>query len=463
MAMNRTSHAVAHQANTPEQPDIHLTEKIGYGFGDFASQLLFCTVATFLTFYYTDVIGLAAGVVGTLMLVARVLDAFVDIGVGVLIDKTKSRHGKARPWLIWMAAPFAISGVFLFTVPNNGTMLTLVYVYVTYILMNVIYSSINVPYGVLNSLITQDAYERSVLNIFRMVMANVGATLVTFCTLPLVNILGGGERGWIFTMSLYGAAGMVLFFVTFLTTHERVKPSVVKKDVPLNRGIKALFRNKYWALMVVFAIIFFANNALGGAINIYYAQYILNDHNLVGMLGMATLLPQLVGFFALAFVIKQIGKRNAALAGCFVMIVGSLVVAIQPHSMILVMTGLIIKALGTSAIMGTFFAMLADTVEYGEWRSGIRTEGLVYSAGSFGTKAGSGLGTALVGWGLAIGGYVGGQSTVSTLANFSIQFMFIYLPVIFCLVQIALLWFYKLDRQYPDIIKELQSVRELNH
>ncbi|MFD2618657.1 MFS transporter [Terrilactibacillus laevilacticus] len=462
MITNTSKQTISSSTNVSTVQEIKLKEKIGYGFGDFASQLLFCTVTTFLTFYYTDTIGIAAGVVGTLMLVARVLDAFVDIGVGVLIDKTKSRHGKARPWLIWMAVPFSISGVILFTVPTTSAVITLIYVYVTYLLMNFIYSAINVPYGVINSLITQDAYQRSVLNIFRMVLANVGALLVTFSTLPLVSAFGDGKKGWIITISIYGILGMILFFVTFASTKERVKPSVVKKDVPLKRGLKALFRNKYWALMVVFAVAFFANNALGSGINVYYAQYILNDKNLVGMLGMATLLPQLAGFCVLAFVIKYIGKRNSALVGSVIMIVGSLIIAIQPHNLVIVMAGLIIKALGTAAIMGTVFAMLADTVEYGEWRSGVRTEGLVYSAGSFGTKAGSGLGIALVGWGLAIGGYVGGQTTVSALANFSIQFMFIYLPVAFCVIQIAILWFYKLDQQYSDIVKELQDVRDFN-
>ncbi|MGG3572432.1 MFS transporter [Bacillus gobiensis] len=438
---------------------IGMKEKIGYGFGDFASNLLFFATATFLTFFYTDTVGLAAGAVGTLMLVARILDALADIGIGALVDKTKSKHGKARPWLLWMAVPFAISGILLFTVPNTGPVATLIYVYITYLLMNFIYSAINVPYGVLNSLLTQDAYQRSVLNIFRMVLANLGALFITFFTLPLVSVFGGGQPGWIFTFSIFGIIGTLMFLFTFTSTRERVKPSVVHKDVPFKRGIKALFKNKYWGLMVAFTIVFFANNALGSGINVFYAQYILEDRDLVGILGMASLLPQLLGFGILAPIIKRIGKRNASLIGSFIMIAGSLIVAFQPTSLALVIAGLIIKALGTAAIMGTVFAMLADTVEYGEWKTGIRTEGLVYSAGSFGTKAGSGLGTAAVGWGLAMGGYIGGQTTVSASANFSIQFLFIYLPVIFSLIQIAILWFHRLDRQYPDIIKELQWVR----
>lgn len=439
--------------------DISLKEKIGYGLGDFASQLLFAAASTFLSFFYTDVIGIAAAAVGTLLFIARVLDAFADIGIGALIDKTKSKHGKARPWLLWMAAPFAASGLLLFTVPDAGPVVTMIYIYVTYLLMNFIYSAINVPYGVLNSLMTQDGYQRSVLNIFRMVLAVCGAILVTYFTKPLVNAFGGGKIGWIWTFAIFGLLGMLIFLFTFATTKERVKPSVVQKEIPFNRGLKALFRNKYWALLLMFAIVFFANNAMGSTMNVYYAQYMLHNVDLVGILGLANLIPLLVAYFLLAPVIKRFGKRNAALAGSVILIAGSLVMALNPEDLRFVIAGLVIKAVGTAPIMGTFFAMLADTVEYGEWKTGMRTEGLVYSAGSFGTKAGSGFGAALVGWGLAIGGYVGGQASLSAAAMTSIQMLFIYVPILLSVLQVVILWPYRLDKQYNQIVKDLQTVR----
>lgn len=442
--------------------EINLKEKVGYGLGDFASQLLFAAAGTFLTFFYTDVVGISAGAVGTLMLVARVLDAFADIGIGALVDKTKSRHGKARPWLLWMAAPFAVSGILLFTVPDIGPTGIIVYMYITYLLMNFTYSSINVPYGVLNSLLTQAPYQRSVLNIFRMSLALLGAIVVNYFTMPLVNSFGGGKQGWIFTFIMFGIIGMFLFLITFATTRERVTPSVVQKPIPFQRGLKALTRNKYWKLMVAFAIVYFMNNALGQGMNVYYAQYVLNDRNLVGILGMATLLPSLAAYAVLAPIIKRIGKRNAAIAGSVMLIIGSLVIMINPESLIVVVAGLILKALGTAPIMGTFFAMLADTIEYGEWKTGMRTEGLVYSAGSFGTKAGSGFGAAVIGWGLALGGYVGGQAAVSSSALASINALFIYVPILLSIVQIIILLSYKLDKLFPDIIKELQLVKSKN-
>jgi len=440
---------------------VSFKEKLGYGAGDFASNIVFTAASAFLTFFYTDIVGIGAAAVGTLLLVARVFDGFVDIGVGTLVDKTSSKHGKARPWLLWAAVPFGISGILLFTAPDLGPTGALIYAYVTYLLLNVLYSAINVPYGVLNSLVTQDTYQRSLLNIFRMVGALVGAMAVTFFTMPLVNAFGGGKTGWALAFTVFGVLAALLFLITFASTKERVKPSVVEKDVPLGRSVKALFRNYFWGIMVVYMLIFYTNLTVGQAINVYYAQYILNDAGLVGTLGLIGLVPMLIALLVLAPLIKRIGKRNAAVLGTIVTIVGSLLVLIDPTSVPIVLTGTAIKNIGVAPLIATVFAMLADTVDYGEWKTGIRTAGLVYSAGSFGSKAGSGLGAALVGWLLAFGGYVGGQATISASAHSSILFMFIYLPIILGIVQLVLLSLYTLDKKYPQIMKDLAEVKAM--
>lgn len=455
---NQTSQQTAQQLPAGK---LRFGEKLGYGAGDLASNLVWTAAATFLTFFYTDVIGIAAGAVGTLMLIARILDAFIDIGVGVVVDKTKTRFGKARPWLLWMAIPFGLAGFLLFTVPNASPAGTILYAYITYIVMNVIYSTINVPYGVLNSLMTQDPYQRSVLNIFRMVMALIGGIIVNFFTMPLINSFGGGQTGWVAAFAVFGILAACLFLVTFFSTKERITPSVVQKEVPMKRGFKALFRNKYWGLMLVYAVVFYMGMGVGSGMNVYFAQYVLNNSNLVGILGVGSLIPMLIGLLFIAPVIKRFGKRNASLAGSAVAVVGSLIMAINPSSLTVIMIGLIVKSLGMVPIIGTIFAMLADTVDYGEWKTGIRTEGLVYSAGSFGTKAGSGLGAAIIGWALAIAGYVGGQDTVSASATSMISFLFVWLPGIMAVIQVIILWFYKLDKDYPQIIKDLNEVKQM--
>ncbi|OWR32541.1 MFS transporter [Saccharibacillus sp. O23] len=434
-------------------------ERIGYGAGDVASNLIWTALSMFVSYYYTDVVGLAAGAIGTLFLLARVLDAFVDVAVGAGVDKTRTRWGKARPWLMWMAIPFAIAGVLLFSSPDFGPGGALVYAYVTYLLINVIYSAINIPYGVLSSLMTQDPYQRSLINIVRMVMALVGMIAVSNLTLPLVNAFGGGKGGWTLAFAIFGAVGAILFFVTFLTTRERVTPSVVDKPIPLKRGLPALFRNKYWVMVLLLNTFFYGSQAAMSGINVYYAQYILGDKDLVGLLSTAQLIPMMAVLLLLAPLIKRFGKRNVALIGIVITAVGALIPVLNPASLTLVLVSTIVKAIGMAPVVGTIFAFMADTVDYGEWKTGMRTEGLIFSASSFGGKAGSGLGGAMIGWLLAFGGYVGGETTVSGSASNSIEFIFIYVPFILCLLQFAVLWFYKLDREYPKVLQELQTVK----
>ncbi|OBZ15762.1 MFS transporter [Bacillus sp. FJAT-26390] len=444
-----------------ETKKISFKEKLGYGVGDLASNFIWAGASTFLAFFYTDVVGLTAAAVGTLLLIARVLDAFVDIGVGVLIEKTRSRYGKARPWLLWMAFPFGLAGFLLFFNPGWGPTGSLIYAYSTYLLVNIVYSGINVPYGVLNSRITQDPYERSVLNIFRMFFAVVATILVNMLTLPLVKMFGGGNSGWATTYGIFSGIAVIMFLVSFFSTKERVQATVVRKEVDIKRGFKALFRNKYWKQIVLVMVIFYISGGVSGGASIYYAQYVLNDVNLVGTLGLAGMVPVLIGFFLIAPFIKRFGKRNVSIAGLVISLIGSSIIIINPASLAIVITSTVIKSVGFVPLSATLFAMLADTVDYGEWKTGIRNEGLIYSGGSFGLKAGSGIGAGLVGWILAAGGYVGSQAQQTTSAITSIQFMFIYLPIIICICLIGLLMFYKLDKEFPRVLADLEEIKNM--
>ncbi|MGG4107663.1 MFS transporter [Paenibacillus lautus] len=444
-----------------ETVKISFKEKLGYGVGDLASNFIWAGASTFLAFFYTDVVGLTAAAVGTLLLVARVLDAFVDIGVGMLIEKTKTRYGKARPWLLWMAFPFGFAGFLLFTNPGWGEVGSLIFAYCTYLIVNIVYSGINVPYGVLNSRITQDPYDRSVLNIFRMFFAVVATIIVNMLTMPLVKTFGGGNTGWATTYGLFSGIAVILFLVCFMNTKERVQPTVVRKEVDMKRGFKALFRNKYWKQLVLLMVIFYINGGVNAGVSIYYAQNVLNDAELVGALGLAGMVPVLIGFFLIAPFIKRFGKRNVSIAGLVISMIGSCLLIIDPTSLAIVIISTVIKSFGFVPLSATLFAMLADTVDYGEWKNGIRSEGLIYSGGSFGLKAGSGIGAGLVGWILAAGGYAGSQAQQTESAIASIQFMFIYLPIILCCCMIGILMFYKLDREFPRVLADLEVIKNM--
>ncbi|PRO67137.1 MFS transporter [Alkalicoccus urumqiensis] len=462
MAVNeRDLHVQKENLVQKQVQGIGFGEKAGYGAGDLASNLIFSAISMFLLFYYTDVVGVSAAIIGTIILVSRLLDGLTDIGMGIVVDKTKSRFGKARPWLLWMALPYALLSVALFTVPPMGQAATLIYIVLTYNLIHIVYTAINIPYGVLNSLMTQDQYERSQLNIFRMFMALGGASIVMFGTLPLVGMFGGGQTGWTITFAIFGAIAGLLFLLTFFKTKERVAAAdggePGEKTVPLKTGLKALFRNKYWGLLVAFSIVTYTGMGLSSGVNVYYAEYILFRPDLVGILGLAGIFPVMVGLLFMAPVIKRFGKRNAMLIGLAVSLLGTVLLVIDPASTTLVLAGAFIRGIGMAPILGSFFAMLADTIEYGEWKTGVRTEGLVYSAGSFGTKVGMGLGAAALGWGLTLGGYAGGATEQSASAVTAIIVLFIWLPAVIAVLQMIILFFYRLDQLYPTILSDLKK------
>lgn len=456
MSVTPPSSATQSRTDAP----IGIGERVAYGVGDMATGLLQVTVAAFLTFYYTDTLLLSAAVVGTIIATMRIVDAFVDLAVGTLVDRTRTRWGKARPFLLWLAIPYGISGVLLFTVPNVGETWKYVYVAAAYFLMNVIYSAINVPYGVLNSLITRNQQSRAVLNLFRTGFAMASALLVSYIAIPTVTKLGGGQHGWVLFAIGVGVAASILWLVTFAFTRERVGQQVdgevPKEAIPFRTGIKALFKNKYWAMLLGISFIQFAYQSVNGGINVYYIQYIIGDLSLIGPLSLVGILPLLVTLPLLAPIIKKFGKRNTALMGFSLIILGSLLLAIDPSSVPLLFASAVIRGIGGAPFAGTFFAMLADTIEYGEWKTGVRNEGLVYSAGSFGTKAGTGFGTAVLGWSLTLGGYVGGQEVISDSASSTIVFLFVWLPIIVYGLLGVMLSFYKLDKEYPQIIADLK-------
>lgn len=388
----------------------------------------------------------------------RLLDAVTDIGMGILVDKTVTKHGKARPWILWSAVPYAISGILLFTVPSVSQTWQYVYVAASLVIMTVFYTMVNLPYGVLNSLITQNQQERSLLNIFRIAFALGGALLVSYLAIPAVEAFGGGQRGWIVTFCVVAVLVTALWLITFFFTKERAHgPGESPKKIAVGPGLRALLRNKYWALLLVIGLVNFAYQGVIGGVNIYYLQWVVGDLSLIGPLSLVNIIPVICALFASAPLIKRYGKRNVALAGMFVVVLGSLILAIDPTNVTILFIASFVRAIGAAPFMGSFFAMLADTIEYGEWKTGIRTEGLVYSAGSLGTKAGTGIGVAALGWALTLSGYVGGEDAIVDSAYSTIVFLVVWLPLIVSLILAGLLWLHRLDKQYPAILAELQA------
>lgn len=278
---------------------ITVKERLAYGCGDFSSNIMYSAVAAFLMFYYTDYVGVAAAAVGVIMACSRVFDGISDLIMGVIIDKTKSPFGKARIWILRLVIPYAVGTVLLFAVPVGWSETAkLVYIFFSYnIAFTVLFTGINLPYATLTAMMTQDQYERSVLSIFRMILATCGTLFIKTCTLPVVKFFGNDARAWTYTFVIFGALEIVTFMITFLFTRERVNTENdgKKLDVPVLLGFKALVKNKYWLMATVNLILIFVAMGVNGSAEVYYTKEILGN-------------PDLVGTFSVAFQATQIAN-----------------------------------------------------------------------------------------------------------------------------------------------------------
>lgn len=433
-----------------KKSEIRFWERFSYGCGDLGCNIIYSAMSSFLLFYYTDYVHVSAGVIGTIMLLSRVFDGITDLIMGIIVDRTKSRFGKCRPWILRMAIPFALAGILLFTVPSElGNTAKLAYIFITYNLVSsVIYTAINVPYATLNSLITQDQYERSVLSIFRMILATTGTLIITNLTLPLVEFFGNNLSAWTKTFAVFGILAVIVFMITFTGTKERVVPAKDTKQekVPFVKGIRLLFQNKYWMMITITLVFIFINYSLNGGAAVYYAKNILHNSDMVGTMNLVANLVQIGVMFFTAFIIKKIGKRNMLIVGAVIYGLGFAMFGFVGTNMTGIIIACVLKGVGNAGISSCMFAIVSDTIEYGEWKTGYRTEGLINSASSFGFKVGNGLGSAILGWVIGAAG-----------AGTGSEITFIWIPAILCIGQVVVMWFYKLDKEYDGIVEALEK------
>lgn len=440
----------------------HVSAKtmLGYGIGNFGITLIWSTISSFLSVYLTDTVGISVGIVGTMMMISRLFDGFSDVGMGIVVDKTRSRWGKARPWMLLMSVPLAITFVLLFSIPAGMTQKkTLVYVFIIYNLVTTIfYTACTIPYATLLSLMTRDQQSKSVTNIVRTALGGFGTVFISLATMPIVEHFLDERKGWTAMAAFYGILLIGLVFVTFLTVKEKIGSGVVKtkkQKLPFKKAVSILFKNKYWLVISILCIILSIMNLPG--LNMYYCKYVLQNTKYFGLMNMSNLLPVIPLMFAMPWFFKKFGKRNTSIAGFVVYLVGCILAFFAPSSPTVVLSACMIRGAGLGPALLSQFALIADTVEYGEWKTGIRTEGLINSTCTFGNKVGTGIGTALVSWILAFGGYDGMKAVQSDSAVWSIKFVFLVIPVIIAVICIVLLYFYKLDKMYPQVVSELEE------
>ena len=432
-----------------------MKEKLGYACGDIASNFYWRVFDVFLFIFYTDVFGLSAAAVGTMMLVTRLIDAFSDPMMGALADRTQTKWGKFRPYLLWGIIPIVAAGVLTFTVPDTSDTGKLVWAYCSYIFMMLAYTFINVPYGALMGVITSDSKQRTTLTSFRFIGAFSGGTLVAYLTPELVNFLGQGneQTGWQLTMFVYGLAAACLFFISFATTKERISPPVGQNS-SIKQDITDLFSNKPWIVLFSLALIIMLTITLRGSSGTFYLKYFLEREDLIGAFSMAYMLSLMAGAAITPILVKFIDKKSLLLILMSLVTVFSVLFYFVPKQQVelaFIFQILIGLCLGPKSPL--VFSMYADTADYSQWRTGRRATAMVFSAAAFAQKLGGALAGGIMGWLLASMGYVANQVQSQTSAH-GIVLLMTLIPAVFACLSVFFIWKYPLG---DDTLAQVQS------
>lgn len=444
---------------------LKFTEKLAYGLADFpeaANSIL----AAFLTMFYTDNIGMAAGAVGTMFFISKLFDGISDILAGILIDKTRTKWGKARPWLLWLAVPTGLALALIFFIPQNGSKtMQLVYAFVTYNLYTaVMFTITGIARSALLALMTQDMRERGSMASFGMFFGLGGTILGCSATFPLIFKLGGDVRAWRILFIVYGIIVTVGLFAGFFLSKEYVASveSVTKQErkISFGEGLKLFFTNKYLILALIMTVLVNFVTQVNSSSQTYFYTYTMGDPMLTTTLNLVSVVPILAGI--VIFVgpcLAKFGKRNCMYIGIIGQLIGSVVrgFAGMTQSVPLLVVGTIVSGAVTGLLAVPVSTLFADGIDYGEYKTNKRIEGMGSAITSFSQKISSGLALASVGWVLALTGYV--QNEVqSSATNMGIITLYSWLPAILLLIIFFILKFcYHYDKEADKVIATLES------
>jgi GPH family glycoside/pentoside/hexuronide:cation symporter len=440
-------------------------DKFGIAFGNFGMNLGSAVLMTYLTFFLTDNMLISAASVSVILFISRFIDAITDLWMGTLIDRCKSKMGKARPWLIWMAAPAVISIALCFYVPALNETGRTIYAFITYNMVAFFYlTALYLPMAALVSLVTTDMKQRLILSQISGFFMTLGAVFVNYFATPIMAAFGGGNRGYFMYFTLMAIIGVGLMVVCFALTKERAQNEIgmindKQKKMKFIEGAKVVLVNKYWwnamGIYLVTALV-----PACWAATAYYCIYWTNNQVDTGQLMSLLWGGITAGLLLFIPVSRKVGKANSAAIGLCMQAIGSILLWLAPTSVAMVWISTIFRSVGVGGLSGNMNAMLADVVEYGEWKTGVRTEGLIYSGASFGNKVGSGLGGAVVAALLAWGQYAPGAAVQSEKAMTSIKLAFVAAPFVGTCLIIILLLLFRVEKLMPKIKADLEERRK---
>lgn len=464
---------------------IKFKEKIGYGFGDMSSSMFWKIFGAYLMIFYTDIFGLSAAAVGVMFAITRLWDSVYDPVVGVVADRTESRWGKFRPYILYLAIPFGLIGILTFLTPPFGGIAKLVYAYATYTLMMMVYSTVNVPYASLLGVMSPNPTDRNTLATYRMMFAYIGSFIALLLFTPMVKMFGGDrpadvmvgwmtapQFGWFMTVIVIAVMCTILFLACFALTKERVSP--VKESVaPLRNDLRDLFHNRPWWILLGAGIASLVFNSIRDGATVYYFKYFVNEAAFgdITFLGIPFVLSGLylaigqvaniIGVLLAAPMSNRFGKRRTFMTAMLVATVLSVVFYLFDKSQlvaIFVFQGLISICAGS--VFPLLWSMYADCADYSELKTGNRATGLIFSSSSMSQKFGWAIGTALTGILLSVFGFVANGAQSPDTIN-GIKMFLSLLPAAGALLSFAFIMLYPLsEKRMEDITAQLEEKRK---
>lgn len=461
-------------------------EKVGYSLGDGAANFIFQTIMLLQLSFYTDTYGLSAGSAATLFLIARLWGAVCDPVFGALADRTNTRWGKFRPWILWTALPFGLIGYMAFRTPDMGSAGKIVYAYITYFILLTIYSANNNPYAALSGVITGNMKERTSLSSFRFVVVTLATIAIQGFTLPMVNHFGHGDssKGYQITMGIFSVLAVLFFLITFFTTKERISPPPQQKS-SLKQDLSDLVKNKQWVLMFLVFLLMFIFLSMRNSILLYFFKYYLDpvsqkdflmnmDKGLFGLLGtlgmtganadipgntfsIINIISQLTAILGIALsnrLARTYGKRDVFRIWLGIAaIVAISFFFIPPHAVMLTFILSVLFNFSWGVTMPLPWAMMADVADYSEWKNNRRATGIVFAAIVVGLKVGMAIGGALTGLLLKIYGYVP-NAVQSASALKGIRLTVSIFPAIAIVLAIVALFIYIIGKRVEDQMQD---------
>ncbi|OAT34448.1 putative GPH family arabinoside transporter [Buttiauxella brennerae ATCC 51605] len=453
-----------------ESSKLSIKEKIGYGMGDAGCNIIFGAIMLFVNYFYTDIFGLAPALVGVMLLSIRVIDAITDPIMGAIADRTQTRWGRFRPWILWMAAPFAFFSFLMFTTPDWAYNSKVIYAFVTYFLLSLTYTAINIPYCSLGSVITNDPKERVACQSYRFVMVGIATLMLSLSLLPMVDWFGGGDKakGYQWAMGILAVIGMCMFLYCFSTVRERVRPAVPSND-DLKADLKDVWKNDQWVRILLLTLCNVCPGFIRMAATMYYVTWVMGQST-----SFATLFISLgvVGMMGGSMLAKVLTDRICKLKVFFWT---NIVLAIfscgfyflDPHATTLIVVMYFLLNILHQIPSPLHWSLMADVDDYGEWKTGKRITGISFSGNLFFLKLGLAIAGAMVGFLLSWYGYDAGAKQQSPESINGIVMLFTIIPGVGYLITAGVVRLMKVDRELmqriqADLEKRRINYRELN-